>query len=239
MKMKKAQYKKILFGTTAGVRNMLKEVVEWVDNALVQNKERNFEFRETIFDEESGFRNKLCLESMGDMELFGAKKIEKKLKTEWFFTFENLCVLKLNYKEFQVFKSALKEVLVKQPFGYEKSIRSLPKITGISVIEKDGKVFLLFSKDIKEKPVYIAKTTEKQGKLLLLLGKPNFRIARSIETVAKKLGTENTSKYLSLNANKTVVSNTIKEIYRKLKNKGKRGVLRFCLEDDKIWLEVE
>lgn len=234
--MNKEQYKKILFGLTAGVRDALKDVVEWIDGVLSKNRERDFEFREKTLDYETNLDGKIVAESMGETELFGLKKTEKALKTEWFLTQKDIDVLKLNYKEFQVFKSALKEVLAKQPYGYEKSLKHPPKTTEAEVIEKDGKVFLVFG---KEKPIYIAKTEEKQGKLLLLLNEPHFGVGRSIEAVAEAIGAKEKDTYLAKSANVALVNNTVKEIQRKLAEAGKRNTLHVRFGNNTVRLEID
>lgn len=234
--MNKEQYKKIIFETTAGVRDVLREVVEWIDGVLAKSRERDLELREKTMDDETNLDGKIVAESLGDTELFGLKKIEGALKTEWFLTPKDVGVLKLNYKEFQTFKSALKEVLEKQPFGYEKLLKHPLKVAEISVLKKEGKVYLTFG---REKPIYIAEAEDNQGELLSLLGDPRFGVARSMEVVGEALEVKENSSYLKPTTIKRAITNAVKEIQSKLSQKGKGGILSCHFEGNNVWLETK
>ncbi len=164
-------------------------------------------------------------------------EVMRLLKARWgiFLATEKRKFMKFNARPFLAFKSALALVLKQQPYGYEKTLLPLPQNAKARLIREASKVSIAFG---KEKPIYIARENEKQGKLLLLLGYPSFGIGRSIEAVARELGGIETERYLAKNAHTVAIKNAVREVQRKLARKGKRNALGLKLDNNRVWLEV-
>jgi hypothetical protein len=234
--MNKAQYKNYFNDTSPAVLDMLREVVEWVNRTLKNTGTKDFEFMESVLTDETGFSSSQGVEQMGGVEYSGAKKTANLVKGEWGILVNiGNGVIKLNYDAFKVFRSALVEVLKKQPIGFVKHIQSSTDKISASVILKNEKVYIVFG---KKPPIYICEAGRKQGRFLLFLSNPKFGLARSIKDVAEEMEIKQVGNYLMINKNKKVIKNAVREIQRKLAKKEKRGALHCFFDDRNVWLKI-
>lgn len=227
MKVTKKDYKTILAGLRPGVLETLKGISEWVDNALLLNHSRKLVFRERKMQLESGLDHALNTEIVID-DLKGVADVEASLKGDWLvFVDMRDGSLSLNYEAFTAFRNALQTTLKNQPFGYENHLRPMVIIKEVKISKEGKKVFIKVN---DEKPIYIATSESKQGKLLLLLSDP-IGAPRSLESIA---GTLADKEYPTEN----VIENTVREIRRKLKESGNSKALTFSFKEKTLCLNL-
>ena len=216
----------ILSKLTPSILDALRGVVEWVDTALAKEARRDFEFREGQMQDESGFLGAIFGRLSGDAKLSEIKVVEKSLKGDWgVFTDKGDGILQLNYATFAVFKTALKKSLLKQPYGYERSLER-PHVKPEALVEqKDDRVYLRFG---DERPIFIANAENNQGKLLLFLGRP-LGANRTISSVLQELGVEEPD----------ALRYAMKEVQRKLAKHKKRNLVRLRFAEDTVWIEIK
>lgn len=228
MKMKMDEYGKVLTQLTPPLLDVLRGVVEWIDKVLTKETRRDFEFREGQMQKESGFYDAVSRRLSSQEKFEEIFAIENSLKGDWgVFLIKGDGILQLNYENYSGFKAAMNKLLLKQPYGYKRSLERPSIKLEILIEQKDDDVYVKFG---DERPIPIAKIGDNQGDLLLLLGQP-FGVARTIESVAEHLGI------------KTGVTDTLKnamrEIQRKLAKRQKRKVMRLGFDEDMVWLEVK
>lgn len=226
--MDKKEYQNLLAPIPTGVLDGLRKLVEFVDHVLTQEHRKDIRLKEDTFWFDSGFNDTAFGEVMGDQSHKGAKDVQRASKDNWqIFSDDGKGALQLNYENYAAFKSALKEVLPQQPFGYKRVLEN-PRIKSqVAVVTKDEVVYVQFD---DERPIRIADATNNQGKLLRLLGNP-IGNSRTVDTVAEELGAQDGSD--------AQIKYAMKEIQRKLAARGKRGALRLVFDERSVWLEAE
>ena len=168
--MDKDGYTAAIAALPTGLTDALRALVEYVDKGLATEHRRDVRFKESTFWDESGFLASLFGELLNDKEHEGAKGLQELLRGEWqIFTDDGKGALELDYQSYIVLKSALKEALTRQPFGYKRTLTAPRSKAALTLIQEDGKV--LFRFDV-ERPIQVAKADDNQGKLLLCLGNP-------------------------------------------------------------------
>lgn len=223
MKMEKKQYQNLLAPLPTGVLDGLRRMVEFVDKALTREHRRDIRLKEDGFWSDSGFDAATFGEVLSDKSCKGAKEVEKALTSDWHvFTNDLKGALHLHHDNYVALKSALKDALREQPFGYERTLERPTIKPQVSVVKKDDTVYVQFG---DEKPIRIGDADGNQGKLLRLLGNP-FGNSRRTDTVSEELGGDDET-----------IKNAMKEIQRKLVARGKPNSLRLVFEGDVVWLE--
>jgi len=224
--MKIDEYTSALSKLSPSILDALRKVVGWVDTVLTKKTRRDFDFQEGQMQDESGFLAAIFGRLSGDEKFAEIKAVEKSLKEGWgVFTGKGNGILQLNYANFAVFKMALKKLLLKQPYGYERSLERPSIKPEILVEQKDNRVYLKFG---NEHPLSIANAKDNQGKLLLFLGKP-FGERRSISSVLEKMEVQELG----------AIKYAMKEIQRKLVKRNKRNSIKLGAGENVLWIEIK
>lgn len=224
MKMEKQYYKDALAPLPSGVLDGLRRMVEFIDKALAQEHHRDIHFKADGFWDESGFFGSIFGELTASHSYDGAAAVEAFLQNEWqVLTNTDKGALQLQYDNYINFKTALKDILKQQPFGYVRALEQPTSKPQVSVVSKDAVVYFQFN---DERPLRIARVEDKQGKLLLFLGNP-IGVSRTIQSVSEEL-----------DGDITTIQNAMKEIQSKLTAKQKPRSVRLGFSETMVWIEA-